>query len=450
MGCTESKDSRWRREEEERAARRKQSTEARAQVYLQSIVPARAADLRAKAKALHPNLVLCAEKYEKALAAFSKADSSAVRASAVALGAAGIRFHAQFTEDIFDPKFHHDTGIFKITDDDLPCLKLFRGELKEAAESMCVTVATISDRALEKRGIYTAETVVQALSTVPCRDSGATQDVPDCFRGIGMDMPLPSEDPLGQLTSQDREDIYAAARIIGTDKSPNDLAAYHIDDPGLWKMPNNLMVGTWGQRLSEDQNALQGGRRRYIDGLTLLYARCVVCSRPFHDEMDRIFAGVSGAIVVHVPMKKYARSDSKCQDKNEYGKYMQNGEPWAHLKDVLRATVRCDTLEVLVQAAETLFAAHTAEIVKNRIDEPTHDIIAVIRFQGVLVEVQFHLGFVLDIKPLSHAAYNITRADVKNVRKLQDQNLVVFPYREAERDEQGVEGVQVKFLKFLE
>ena len=44
--------------------------------------------------------------------------------------------------------------------------------------------------------------------------------------------------------------------------------------------------------------------------------------------------------------------------------------------------------------------------------------------QGVLVEVQLHLGLVLDVKALSHAAYNLTRADSRSLWRLKMQSLV--------------------------
>ena len=113
-------------------------------------------------------------------------------------------------------------------------------------------------------------------------------------------------------------------------------------------------------------------------------------------------------------------------------------------------TVRCDTLEALVRAVRALFAAHAPEVVKNRVGEATRDVVAVIRFRGVLVEVQFHLGLALDVKALSHAAYNVTRADTRDLDELRRQNLVAYPERKSQREEQGVAGVQVKFLKFLE
>ena len=52
----------------------------------------------------------------------------------------------------------------------------------------------------------------------------------------------------------------------------------------------------------------------------------------------------------------------------------------------------------------------TAIVVKERLTEDTHGILIVVRFPGVLVEVQLRLGVVLVIKELSHAGYN-ARAD---------------------------------------
>ena len=103
-----------------------------------------------------------------------------------------------------------------------------------------------------------------------------------------------------------------------------------------------------------------------------------------------------------------------------------------------------------VRAVRALFAAHAPEVVKNRVGEATRDVVAVIRFRGVLVEVQFHLGLALDVKALSHAAYNVTRADARNLWSLRTQNLVDYPEYGYDRRKQGVAGVQVKFLKFLE
>ncbi|MEC7232213.1 MAG: hypothetical protein VXW31_04680 [Planctomycetota bacterium] len=309
---------------------------------------------------------------------------------------------------------------------------------------MCDHVAAAMARALEEKGILTAAGVAAAVEAAPSTDGAATQEVPDLFRGQGMkhlkDLPgYDAGDPLGQLAAADRAEVEAACAIIGTAESPGDLAAHRIDDPEIWTSASGGWG--WGKALSNDTF------REFITGLHLLYARCVVRSRPFHDEMDRIFAGVAGAAVLHAAMKKHARSDGKCKDVSEYGPL---AEPWAHLKDVLRVTVRCDTLEALVRAVRALFAAHAPEVVKNRVGEATHDVVAVVRFRGVLVEVQFHLGLALDVKALSHAAYNVTRANAESLFRLRHQNLVAYPDSRFDREAQGVAGVQIKFLKFLE
>ena len=42
--------------------------------------------------------------------------------------------------------------------------------------------------------------------------------------------------------------------------------------------------------------------------------------------------------------------------------------------------------------------------VRSWLVDGTHDVLVIIRFQGVLVEVQLHLGIVLDINTLAHSA----------------------------------------------
>ena len=300
MGCAESK-------------------EAREQRYYE-LIPAEAralaAELRARADALAPGDVLRGDKYEKGLGALSEEDAALAREGAVKLGAEGLRFYAELVENAFDQRFIESNGSLKYHDGDMPCLALLRGEVTETAAAMCDHVAAATGRALEEKGILTAAGVAAAVEAAPNTDGAATQEVPDLFRGQGRkdlsDLPgFDAGDPLGQLAAADRAEVEAACAIIGTAESPGDLAAHRIDDPEIW---NPVSGGPgWGKELSEDHF------RKYISGLVLLYARCVVRSRPFHDEMDRVFAGLAGAAVLHAAMKKYARSYGKCNDANEYG-----------------------------------------------------------------------------------------------------------------------------------
>ena len=59
---------------------------------------------------------------------------------------------------------------------------------------------------------------------------------------------------------------------------------------------------------------------------------------------------------------------------------------------------------------DALVAKHPPLIVKNRLTETTRDVLVVIRYTGVLCEVQFHFESILAIKAYSHFPYNIERA----------------------------------------
>ena len=64
--------------------------------------------------------------------------------------------------------------------------------------------------------------------------------------------------------------------------------------------------------------------------------------------------------------------------------------------------------------------------VKNRLEEATHDVVLVARFEGVLVELQLHFAVVLAMKALSHGAYNFVRMDTTNLWTMKQSG--VFGY----------------------
>jgi hypothetical protein len=98
--------------------------------------------------------------------------------------------------------------------------------------------------------------------------------------------------------------------------------------------------------------------------------------------MDTIFTGIPGVTVVHAPIKGYARyiRFDKCD-----GDYAKESHPWRHVKDLLRVSVLVDTIDTLI-AAYTQLAAHTQPtIVKNRLNTPTHDVLAVVGFRDAVL-----------------------------------------------------------------
>ena len=159
--------------------------------------------------------------------------------------------------------------------------------------------------------------------------------------------------------------------------------------------------------------------RRAVDGkngvghLDYLFALCVVASPKFHAAAAAAFAAVAGCDHRPAPMKTHARCRAKLEDPDEYGEL---AEPRSqHLKDILRCTVACDGLAALKAAYDAALEAFEVVSVKVRLEEATHDVVLVARFEGVLVELQLHFTVVLAMKALSHGAYNFVRMDTTNL-----------------------------------
>ena len=69
-------------------------------------------------------------------------------------------------------------------------------------------------------------------------------------------------------------------------------------------------------------------------------------------------------------------------------------------------------------AYKALTAKYPAVSTKNRLGEPTHDVLCVIRYRGYLVEIQFHFRTVLALKSFSHAGFNILRMQTETAYDL--------------------------------
>lgn len=192
---------------------------------------------------------------------------------------------------------------------------------------------------------------------------------------------------------------------------------------------------------SEVDRKRKGARGSSIHVAVVFYAKCLVLSEPFHDEIGRLLDPLEGVTVVHAAMKKFTRSWAKMQeysnenlpdkvieeelahlkvskedkakskakkDKSEGadddscgsdfdGNSDESGgsdddedddsfdpvlnlehggeAPWAWLKDVLRLSILCDTVERMVIAYNTLVATYPGLIVKNRVAQSTRDIL---------------------------------------------------------------------------
>ena len=175
----------------------------------------------------------------------------------------------------------------------------------------------------------------------------------------------------------------------------------------------------WGDRIRQAVD-----KKHLMTHLDYLFALHVVASPKFHAAAAAAFAAVAGCDHRPAAMKTKARCTAKCMDPDEYYKL---AEPQSqHLKDILRCTVACDGLAALGAAYDAALEAFEVVSVKDRLEEATHDVVLVARFEGVLVELQLHFAVVLAMKALSHGAYNFVRMDATDLKTMKESG--VFGY----------------------
>ena len=87
----------------------------------------------------------------------------------------------------------------------------------------------------------------------------------------------------------------------------------------------------------------------------------------------------------------------------------------------------CDGLAALGEAYDAALEAFEVVSVKDRLEEATHDVVLVARFEGVLVELQLHFAVVLAMKALSHGAYNFVRMETTTLSAMRMSG--VFGYK---------------------
>ena len=228
------------------------------------------------------------------------------------------------------------------------------------------------------------------------------------------------------LSAGVRAALEAAAALLRDGKDGKGSADPYITDEkglkadgyGKWKDENG-----WGDRIRCNVS---------VTHLDYLFALCVVASPKFHAAAAAAFAAVAGCDHRPAPMKTQARCEAKCSDPDEYGKLLPPESQ--HLKDILRCTVACDGLTALGAAYDAALEAFEVVSVKVRLEEATHDVVLVARFEGVLVELQLHFTVVLAMKALSHGAYNFVRMDTTDLFAMKGSG--VFGY---ELDELGGE-----------
>ena len=79
----------------------------------------------------------------------------------------------------------------------------------------------------------------------------------------------------------------------------------------------------------------------------------------------------------------------------------------------------------MVDAHAAVICRYQLVGIKDRRAAETHDLLLLVLFEGIIVEVQLHFKGPAVLKRLSHAAYNITRVDTSNLNGI--RALIQFP-----------------------
>merc|ERR1711935_92678 len=78
------------------------------------------------------------------------------------------------------------------------------------------------------------------------------------------------------------------------------------------------------------------------------------------------------------------------------------------IKDAVRALIVVDDHKAMEAAVAQAKAEFEVVEVKVRLDKQTHDVVCVVRHEGLLCELQFSFRSVLLMKSFSHAAYDLS------------------------------------------
>lgn len=150
------------------------------------------------------------------------------------------------------------------------------------------------------------------------------------------------------------------------------------------------------------------GDGAYCSHLTFLYAQHLLLSKDFHADMRELLAEF-GEFVAAI-LKGESRGAAKCDDDDDG--YANDSRPQSkHLKDILRCTLYVANNTQLQAARAKLVARYGDHGCKDRRNAEPKDVLQVVRYKGMLVEVQFHFAAVAAAKKFSHAAYNVARCN---------------------------------------
>ena len=134
-----------------------------------------------------------------------------------------------------------------------------------------------------------------------------------------------------------------------------------------------------------------------------------------HINKCRRFDKAVGAAIVNagaVPLKAPFKSIDRVHAKVE-AEYTAGPEPFLHrVTDLLRMGAVVKDHKSMQHAVEQVGRKFPYLKLKNRLAGPTHDVLVVFDFEGLLVEVQFSFMDINLMKSFSHAAYDYNRIDL--------------------------------------
>ena len=291
-------------------------------------------------------------------------------------------FEAQLHKDISRRSYQDELGYFlgDFRAKDSASLAQFRAVQRDTAPGMVAATARAVEWAFTDAGVEAgAAALVAELPSI---------NAPGLVQNLGDDhAKLASKDSFESFTVAPEDGVLAAAAALIEGGIAEDPAA-HVDDPIMMTNPNDFNYGGWGGGWGECICSTTKYPGRPFFALHVLYAMCLLQSAAFHADVGALFVGIPGLRVLHAAMKKWARSDGKLKDKSEDGYASLEPGAACHLKDVLRLSVVCDSIAGMRTAHAALAAAHTILSRKQRLLESTHDVLVIIRLNGLL---QFHL-----------------------------------------------------------
>lgn len=314
-----------------------------------------------------------------------------------------------------DPRVHTDTEVkannpkgFALLPTDVfftqaePCRSLRREALsflktaiqEGSAKAFCAQVEKLAELSF---GVLAGAPFSPGSSSSGGGKGGeVVQHVPPCFDGKGSDdrVPKAAWSPAVERVLKQAYALYEEADKPGGKQ----IACVPTKD-----LNGNACVMSAGIMYAYDEACYQD----------YLYAACIVQAAPFAARIEAAFA--TAAATVHMgTLKSTGRFNAKANE------YIAEGKPdnpvIKHAKDVLRCLVTTAGHDEMKQSVATLHAHFTVRSTKDRVAQPTHDVVCVVELEdGLLAEVQFGFIAVVGLKALGHEGYKYARVDTRDL-----------------------------------